>query len=93
MIVMRSIVKKLDPEKDDVMQWQTQAGNITTNFKVKVDFTLHAFSATNVVTWQCHVDDSAKGGYFMILGRYLLTEIVLNINFSEHVIEADNGTL
>ena len=43
------------------MQWHTQAGNITTNLKVKVDFTLPELSATNAVTWKCHVDNSTKG--------------------------------
>ena len=53
------------------MHWHTQAGNITTNLKVGVYFTLPTISATNVLTWKCHVDDSAKGGYDMILGIYL----------------------
>ena len=43
-IVMGGIVKKLHPEKYSVMQWHTQAGNITTDYKVKVDFTLPALS-------------------------------------------------
>ena len=51
------------------MKCHTQAGNITTNLKVKVDFTLSILSATNVVTWNCHVDDSNNGRYDMILGR------------------------
>ena len=70
-IVMRRIFGKLYPEKDAVMQWHTQAGSITTNHKVKEDFTLTAFSATNVVTCKCHVYDSAKGGYNSILGQDL----------------------
>ena len=36
---MERIVEKLHPEIDAVMQWHTQAGNITTNHKVKLDFT------------------------------------------------------
>ena len=48
------------------MQWNTQAGNITTNLKVKVYFTLPELNATNIVTWKCHVDDYAKGIYNMI---------------------------
>ena len=36
--------------KDAVMKWQKQAGNITTNPKVKVNFILPALSATDVVT-------------------------------------------
>ena len=39
-ILIRRLVDKLDPEKYYVIQWQTQAGNITTTFKVNVDFTL-----------------------------------------------------
>ena len=37
------------------------------------------------------MDDSAKVKYDMILGRYLSTELGLNLEFSEHVIKADNG--
>ena len=47
-IVMGRIIEKLSPEKDTPMQWNTQAGNITTNIKVKVDFILPALSTTNV---------------------------------------------
>ena len=74
-----------------MIQWHTQDGNITTNQKVKVDFTLPALIATNVVTWKCHVDYSAKGMYDMILGRYILIELGLNLKFSEHFTEADDG--
>ena len=34
-IVMLKLVGKLHPEKGDLMQWHTQARNITTNIKVK----------------------------------------------------------
>ena len=46
-----------------------QAGNITTNLKVKIYFNLPENSAPKIVMWDCHVDDSAKGRYDMILGR------------------------
>ena len=52
-----------------MIQWHTQAGNITTNIKVEIDFTLTKISATNIITWNFHVGDSAKGRYAMILGR------------------------
>ena len=55
-----------------MVQWHTQAENITTNLKVKADFTLTTLSANNDVTWQFHVDNSNKGIHDMILGRYLL---------------------
>ena len=73
MIVMGNLVEKLCLKKYAVMQYHTQAGNITTDLEVKVDFTLLPNSATDVMTWKCHVDESAKGKYDMILGQYLLT--------------------
>ena len=72
-IAMGKFVEEINPEKYAMMQQHTQAGNITTNLKVKVDFTLPKLSAKNAMTWNFHVDDSAKGIYDMVLGRYLLT--------------------
>ena len=54
---MGSLVKKLAPEKYDPIQWHTQSRNITTNHKVKINFTLPTLFTTNVVMWKCHVDD------------------------------------
>ena len=62
-----------------MIQWHKQLGNITTNLEVKVDFTLPELSATKIVTWNCHVDESAKGIYGMILGRAILTAKRLNL--------------
>ena len=67
-----------------MIQWNKQAGSITTNIKVKIYFTLPELSATKTVTWKCHVDDYAKVRYGMILGRYLLTALVLNMRLSCH---------
>ena len=72
-IVMVRLVKILGLEGDAPMQWNTQAGNITTNINIKIDFTLPALSPTNVVTWNFHVNYSAKGRYDMILGQDILT--------------------
>ena len=73
------------------MQWNTQAGSITTNVKVKTAFTLPDLSATKTVMWNCHVDDSTKARYDMILGRYILTAFWLNLECSDHIIEAYDG--
>ena len=90
-IVMVRLIKILSPEKDVVMQWYTQAVNITNNNKVGVDFSIPALSTKKFVTWIFHVDYSARGRYDMILGRYLLTELGLILNLFDHVVEADLG--
>ena len=74
------------------MQWHTQAGSININLKVNIYFTLPELSATEIMGWNCHVDGSSKGRYDVILGRYLLTALWLNLKFSDHVIEVDDVT-
>ena len=56
------------------MTWHMQDGNITTNIKVEVDFTLPERSAANVVMWKCHVNDSAKVRYNAILLKDIIKE-------------------
>ena len=74
------------------MQWYTQTDNITTNFNIKVDSTLPKLISTNFIMYNFHGDDSAKGRYDMILGRYLWSEFELNLKWSYHVIKSDYGT-
>ena len=61
-----------------MIHWHTQAGSINTNLKIKIYLTLPEISATNIATWNFHVDNSAKGRYDTILGRDLLTAFGLN---------------
>ena len=89
----RRLITILKPEEEAMIQWNTQVGNITTDLRIKIDLTLPNFSATKIVMWNCHVDNSAKVRYYMILGRYLLTALGSNPNFSENLIKAENETL
>ena len=75
------------------MKWYTQVGNVTTNLKVKIEFTLFELSTTKLVTCHCHMDNASKGRYNIILGRDILAALQLNLKFSWHVIEADDGFL
>ena len=90
---MRILISKIITKKDALTQWNKKVGNITTNLKVKIEFTSSELSAKKIVTWNFHVDDSSKGRYNIILGRDLLTLLGLNLKFSEHAIEADYGPL
>ena len=93
MIVMRRLMTKLKTKDDSVIQWHTQSGNITTNTKVKIYFTLPGFTTKKIVTWNKNVNDYAKGRYDMILVRDILTALVPNKKLSEHAIKVYYGTL
>ena len=43
------------------------------------------------MTWDFCVDESDKGIYDMILGRDIFTSLGLNLKFSDHIIETDDG--
>ena len=75
------------------MKWYAQAGSITTNLKVIINLTLPELSAIEIVTWNFHANDFAKVRYDMILGRYVLTALVINLKLSDRIIEADDGPL
>ena len=75
------------------MQWHTEAGKITNNLRVEVEFTLHALSLTNSVIQKCNENCSTNGRYDMILGRDIFTSLWLNLKFYDPEIEADYGTL
>ena len=58
---------------------------------MNVDLCLLEFGATKIVTWKCHVAKSTNIRYDMILGRYLLTALGLDLKFSENVILGGDG--
>ena len=53
MVVIRRLIAKLNPKKDSVMQYNTQADSITNNTKVKIYYTLTELSTTSIVRWNC----------------------------------------
>ena len=82
MIVMIVLIKKLQLKQILWYNGTRKRGNITTNMKVEIDLTSPEFSATKIMTWDCNVDEYAKGRYDMILGRDIWIELVLNLKFS-----------
>ena len=68
MVLLGRRFKILSPKLYALMQWHTQFGNFTTSLEVEEYFTLPSFSARNVVTWKCYVNDSTKNTYYMFFG-------------------------
>lgn len=81
MVNMKSQIKK---KKDAVTQWQAQAGTFTTDQKHKLNFFLQEFSATKIVTWECHVDESNEVQYDIFLVIDLLTTLIIYTKVSKN---------
>ena len=79
-------------QKSETTTWETQSGNFITSKKVSVDFCLTESSATKIVSWKCHVDNSTYSRYGMILGRDLLTALVLGLKLSKNIVVVREGT-
>ena len=63
-----------------------------TNEMVKLQLYLPVLSATKTVTWKYHVDDSTAGRYNMIISRYLLTKLGIDLKFSTNTIQCSKGS-
>ena len=88
---MVKLMSKLKTKEVETTTWETQSGKLKISKKVKVDFGLLEISATKIVTWKCHVDESTNGRYNMILVRYLLIVLGIYLKFSENFIHGVEG--
>ena len=59
--------------------------------KLNVDICLPEFNVTKIVFCKFHIDFSTNSRYNVILGRELLTSLLLDIKFSRNVIICGEG--
>ena len=76
-------LRKLHAEKQ---VWTTPGGNMTTDRKVKAQFTMPELNDKNVIQWDMHVTKT-MGAYDMIIGRDLLEFLGIDVRFSNLTIE------
>ena len=89
MIIKKDLVSKLKKSKNDEVKWNTVAGTFSTNETAKVDFTLPELHEERLVTWKCHVTNGPMN-YNMIIGRDLLSELGIDILFSNNTVIWDH---
>ena len=58
---------------------------------MNIEFCLSEFDATKIVTWNCNVAKSINISYYMILGKYLLSALDMDIKFSENTTVGGDG--
>ena len=84
-IIQSSLVKNLKSQKTQKQQWNTAAGKIHTNKLAKLMFNLPEFYESKIVQCWAHVFE-AKLNYDMIIGRDLMMQLGININFKNKTI-------
>ena len=77
-------------KQDNSTTWNTVAGSFFTKYKAKVSFKLPSLHETRVIETKMHVTPKLEK-YDMIIGRELLQELGLTLNFGDKTIVWDTA--
>ena len=91
-MINKEHVKDL-PKQISNQNWNTKSGTFKTNGTCKVTFSLPQFHKNREITWKMHVDESPveENTYDMIIGRDLLHELGIIIDFSRATLSWENA--
>lgn len=74
------------------VRWSTQGGYFNSNYTRKVEILLSELDEMKSVTYNLHVYDSQENHrYDMILGPNILSEIKIDLFFSDNIIRGNEG--
>jgi len=88
-LVSKKITKKLRILKESKCIWNTAAGPMETNQKCKLQFMFPELSETKLIEWKMHIVDSKSMNYDIIIGRDVLEELGIIIDFKSKQITWD----
>ena len=80
-LISQQYAKKLRLRTENKTKWKTTAGEFTTSFKTKIEFSLPELHERRIITKTMHVTPNHMG-YDMIIGRDLLEDLGIDIKFS-----------
>ena len=83
-VVSEKYATKLKRVKSTPMRWSTPGGNMTTTEVVRARISLDEFIPNKKIYWNMHVVKDL-GAYDMIIGRDMLTDLGIDICFSDQV--------
>ena len=92
-IISEKFCKKLKQKTSSTPQvWNTPAGPMTTNKKVKAEFTIPELQDNQLIEWDLHVTKDLTT-YDMIIGRNILEFLKIDIRFSDLTVQWDHTYL
>jgi hypothetical protein len=84
-------------DDNNTTTWSTMGGKFTTNKTGFVTFSLPTFNLKKQMccSWAFHVDDRSESSstYDIIMGRDLLGELGIIMNFNDHTVTWDTDTI
>ena len=82
-IITKPFVKKLRVRSDTQTKWSVAGGKLTTNERCKIHLQLPDLSPSLSIVKEVHVTDKVSNRYDMIMGRDLLSELGINLDFKD----------
>ena len=93
-MVKKSFVRKFREDfRKNKQQYDTAGGTYTSDYDVKINFTMPEFSASKIINQRFHVDNEEEDmniGYDMIIGRDLMTKLGLITDYKRKVLTWDD---
>ena len=93
-LVTSEYAKKLRLKKSSNSQtvWTTPGGALQTTTKCQAQFTIPELHDNRLIEWDLHVTKTL-GAYDMIIGRDILTDLGIDIRFSNNTVEWDDSEI
>ena len=93
-LVTQKFAKKLRLKKSKNSQtvWTTPGGALQTTTKCQAQFTIPELHDNRLIEWDLHVAKDL-GAYDMIIGRDILTDLGIDIRFSNNTVEWDDSEI
>ena len=92
-LVTSKFAKKLrNPKKADKTVWSTPAGDMKTTLKCKAQFSIPELHDNRLIEWDVHVTETLAP-YDMIIGRDVLSDLGIDLLFSNNTIEWDDSQI
>ena len=93
-IILEKFVQNLAVKNDTLQTWVTKGGTFVTDKKCLTNFVLDEFYENHQIQWNLYVDSTpGPHKYDMIIGRDLLSELGITLNFSDQTMTWDESTV
>ena len=92
-IIQADCVKGLPKSTSNDLEWITAAGPFKTNQKCKVTFALTELSPSRTIEFEAHVAPDSLNRYHMIIGRDLLRDLGIVLDFGSETVIWDTAEI